>query len=200
MTDQQLLSDLIEARRAELGLSEREFFHAIGIRNPNKGPAMMEHIRTGRMKSMVHMRRQIATALQVSIDEIDAAIDASTRWRAAMLNEAWRAAFRPHAVLTTSREIPSPIFAAALTGAERKLYVSFLEGLPELRWPEHVAALLPEGLPGFGRVTGFVINYTPDRAVRFDREARPVETLKEAYRRGSIWMRGISAAAIGVPE
>ena len=53
-------------------------------------------------------------------------------------------------------------------------------------------------MESFDRVTGFVINYTPDRAVRFDRNASPIEELKHAYRRGSLWMRGLSAAAIGI--
>jgi hypothetical protein len=38
----------------------------------------------------------------------------------------------------------------------------------------------------FGRATGFIINYTPDHAVRFDLEGRPVEALAQAYRPGEV--------------
>jgi hypothetical protein len=38
----------------------------------------------------------------------------------------------------------------------------------------------------FGPTTGFIVNYTPDHAVRFDAEGRPVETLARAYRPGEV--------------
>jgi hypothetical protein len=36
----------------------------------------------------------------------------------------------------------------------------------------------------FGRATGFIVNYSPDHAVRFDLEGKPVEVLDRAYRLG----------------
>ena len=36
----------------------------------------------------------------------------------------------------------------------------------------------------FGRAIGFVVNYSPDEAVRFDLEGKPVEVLDRAYRLG----------------
>jgi hypothetical protein len=30
----------------------------------------------------------------------------------------------------------------------------------------------------FGATTGFIVNYTPDHAVRFDLEGRPVDTIR----------------------
>ena len=41
-------------------------------------------------------------------------------------------------------------------------------------------------VPFFGPTTGFVINYTPDRAVRFDLEGNPVECLPCAYFPGDV--------------
>ena len=38
----------------------------------------------------------------------------------------------------------------------------------------------------FGATTGFIVNYTPDHAVRFDLEGRPTETLSRAYRPGEV--------------
>jgi hypothetical protein len=38
----------------------------------------------------------------------------------------------------------------------------------------------------FGPATGFVVNYTPDHAVRFDLQGRAVETLAQAYRPGEV--------------
>ena len=38
----------------------------------------------------------------------------------------------------------------------------------------------------FGATTGFIVNYTPDHAVRFDLKGRPVETLTCAHRPGEV--------------
>ena len=38
----------------------------------------------------------------------------------------------------------------------------------------------------FGATTGFVVNYDPDHAIRFDLEGNPVEVLNHAYRPGEV--------------
>ena len=50
---------------------------------------------------------------------------------------------------------------------------------------------VPEEVLAFGKVEGFVINYTPDHAIRFDLLGNPVETLGAAYRRGAAQMNDI---------
>ena len=40
-------------------------------------------------------------------------------------------------------------------------------------------------LPSFGAATGFIVNFTPDHAVRYDIDGHPVETLGRAKRLGS---------------
>ncbi len=53
----------------------------------------------------------------------------------------------------------------------------------------------------FGPTTGFIVNYTPDHAVRFDLEGKPVETLAHAYRPGEVTLylggREIPPATLG---
>ena len=53
----------------------------------------------------------------------------------------------------------------------------------------------------FGPTTGFIVNYTPDHAVRFDLEGRPVETLTRAYRPGEVTVilgrRPVSGESLG---
>ena len=41
-------------------------------------------------------------------------------------------------------------------------------------------------LPAFGRPTGVVVNYTPDRAVMFSLEGKALEILPRAYRVGKV--------------
>ena len=41
-------------------------------------------------------------------------------------------------------------------------------------------------VPYHGRTTGFIVNYTPDRAVRFDLDGNPVEHFDRAYIPGQV--------------
>jgi len=38
----------------------------------------------------------------------------------------------------------------------------------------------------FGPTTGFIVNYTPDYAVRFDVDGNPIEVLGRAYSPGKV--------------
>ena len=41
---------------------------------------------------------------------------------------------------------------------------------------------IPDALPGFGRPIGVLVNYTPDRAIRFDLDGNALEILPRAHR------------------
>jgi hypothetical protein len=41
---------------------------------------------------------------------------------------------------------------------------------------------IPDALPAFGRPTGVIVNYTPDRAIRFDLNGNVLEILPRAHR------------------
>jgi hypothetical protein len=51
---------------------------------------------------------------------------------------------------------------------------------------------LPTGIPAFGRPVGVIINYSPDRAIRFDLSGKPLEIFSQALRAGrtSLHIRG----------
>jgi hypothetical protein len=61
---------------------------------------------------------------------------------------------------------------------------------------------LPEGVPAFGKPMGFVINYSPDKAVRFDSNGQPIAMLDKAVRPGTAFLRlggrAITAEALGL--
>ena len=191
------LKELVANRMEVLGLSDRDFTRLLGIRNPNKARAFIERAQADDMKGMVHMRHQIANALQVPVFEVENAIQASKQADFQRHDAEYRAIFKPHAMLTTTYSVPQPIHAALLTGAPEKLRIEIPADLPKVRWPQFVADQLPDGLPGFGWVTGFAINYSPDHAVYFDREANPYQVRNAAYRRGHGGMYGISPALFG---
>jgi hypothetical protein len=184
------LYQLVETRLRELGLSKEGFTEKLGIKHPAKAQNLFRKLQADDMRNMPHMRRSFATVLRVPQGAVDEAILASRDLRFERQDAAWRAEFRPHAVLTTAHNIPQPIFATAMTGADKKLSTVLPEAMAAIQWPKWVLERLPIGLPGFGKVTGFVINYTPDHAVRFDLEGNPVKTLDKAYWRGRVYMQG----------
>ena len=110
---------------------------------------------------------------------------------------AWRAAFRPHAVVQTEHTVPTQITICGLTGGARRLLVIPIDAdQPPITYIEQAVAGLhkryrvPEdgrlGIPFFGRALGLIINYTPDQALRCDLHGTPLEALPSAYRVGEV--------------
>jgi len=176
---------LIQTECARTVVNEQEFTRLLGIKKFHKAKSFIEQVNGNRMKKMIHMRHQMVDVLDVTIGQVDEAIQASKDAYYGRIDAAWRATFQPHAVLITANRIPSPIFVAALTGSAQKLYIDPPANISKLAWPGWLVKHVPEGLPAFGKVKGFVINYTPDHAIRFDLLGNPIEALDSAYRRGT---------------
>jgi hypothetical protein len=100
----------------------------------------------------------------------------------------WRAAFRPHAIIATDRSVPSPIFVAALIRVEKILRIDFDTSLPEATFVQQALAKLPEQTIAFGRPTGVTVNFSADRAVRYDLKGEPIETFTAAIRCGKAYL------------
>lgn len=191
------LQVLIEKECTRMGVTDLEFTRLIGIKKFHKVKPFIKQVKGNQMGKMIHMRHQMANVLDVPIEKLDRAIQASKDAYYGKIDADWRAAFQPHAVLVTANKIPRPIFVAVMTGSAQKLYIIPPDSLSKLSWPVWLARNVPEELPAFGKIEGFVINYTPDHAVRFDLVGNPVETLNSTYRRGLGHMRGISPQVIG---
>lgn len=69
------------------------------------------------------------------------------------------------------------------------LVVTFTDGFQAYAYVQayvqHVLDQLPDGLPFFGDVTGFAVNYTPDHATIHDRVGRITQILDQAYQLGA---------------
>ena len=76
------------------------------------------------------------------------------------------------------------IFAAAFLGSEKFLRIDFDVEKGPISFVQQVLLALPPKVPAFGQTLGFVINYSLDRAVRFD-STPPLPTLASSARRGS---------------
>jgi hypothetical protein len=100
------------------------------------------------------------------------------------------------------RVYPSPIFVAAIIGVEKLLCIDLDATQGPVSFVRQVLDRLPERVPAFGKAIGFVINYSPDKAVRFDPKGQPIAILDRAVRPGTAVLRlggrPIPAEALGL--
>jgi len=92
---------------------------------------------------------------------------------------------------------------AAIIGVEKLLRIDLDATQGPVSFVRQVLDRLPEGVPAFGKTAGFVINYSPDKAVRFDPNGQPVAILDKAVRPGTAVLlrlggRPIPAEALGL--
>lgn len=147
--------------------------------------------------------RALPTALEVPTKVVEYAIE-QTRLRIAKTQDAsqqareavWRAAFRPRPIILTERTVPQPIYVAAAIGVGRLLRIDFDLALSPLSYVNQAltgilgklvefriqTSRTPDEIPAFGRPIGMIVNFTPDRAVRFDLDGSALEILPRAYR------------------
>ena len=160
-------------RAQALGLSRRDLIKRFGYRELNSGHRALSNLLVmGEVPSFI--AKGLATALDLEQDLIDVALKATARQRhdearTRMLEheKAYRASFRPHLQIQTERQVPSPIFVAALLGTERLRIVHLpgeaLAGSDEER-DRIVGKIIVEHftvqrgqVPAFGEITGYVL-------------------------------------------
>ncbi len=207
------LAELVESRLRQLGLTPQALGFRLGYSNPAKACGRVQAICEGYLENRKSRAAlvQLADALELPADEVAHVIGltrASLAEENRIANEqlrrknhakeiAWRAEFKPHAVIIAERRIPSLItFCALAGGPEALLIIPFDLSQPPIRFVGQALALLPRKapvgangrryVPFLGEALGFIINYSPDRALRCDLEGNPIERLSAAYRVGQI--------------
>ncbi len=84
---------------------------------------------------------------------------------------------------------PSQITFYGMTGGpERwlKIPLDLLQSPVTFALQAHEFVRKTQFAPYHGRTTGFIVNYSPDSAVRFDRDGNPVEHFDKAYISGQV--------------
>jgi hypothetical protein len=112
-----------------------------------------------------------------------------SEWTADRRDAAWRLAFKPHAYLLGTHTRPSSITIFGISGgAKRWLTIPLDLAQPPVTFATQALGFVRQTpvVPFFGPTTGFVVNYTPDRAVCFDLEGNPVECFPRAYSPGEV--------------
>ena len=196
---------LIVDRSRLLDLSRPDLVRRAGYKNIAKGLRRLDELLAGDLDKTRALIRALPAALDAPTEVVEHAIE-ETRRQIAEAQEAakkareaaWRAAFRPHAIILAERTVPQPIFVAAIIGVERLLRIDFDLALPPVSYTSQALAgirrrlsefriesgRIPDALPAFGRPTGVIVNYTPDNAIRFDLHGNALEILQCADRLG----------------
>jgi hypothetical protein len=203
------IATLIRSRTIELGLSRGEFTKRLGYKNIAKGIRRIDALCEGDIEGTKQFLHVLPQALETSAETVKRALEETVReielaekQEAEARDKIWRENFRPHALILTERTVPSPIFVAAMIGVVKLLRIDLDATQRPVSFMRQVLDRLPEEVPAFGKTAGFVINYFPDKAVTFDPNGQPIETLDEAVRPGTAVLRlggrPIPAAALGM--
>jgi hypothetical protein len=192
------IHDLIENRQKQLGLGRNELGRRCGFKNLAKALRRIDGVCHGDLDSpgAKMVLDNLAVALEVDKVVVENAIAATAEIIAhanclaeAEREAAWRESFKPHAYLVGSQNRPSQITFYGLTGGpERWLKIPLDLSLSPLSYAvqAHEFVARTPFVPFFGPTTGFIVNYTPDSAVRFDLVGDPVEHFDKAYIPGQV--------------
>ena len=183
------LQRLIENRTNNLGIDRGELLRRMGYTNLVKGYRRLAEFESGNFKHAKQLRNMLASGLDLPVTEVDHEITQTWQQISDELDAEYRMKFHPHAIILTERTIPSPIFVAALMGVDRLLRIDFKKGSSPITYARLARKKLPEDVPAFGKTTGFVVNYAPDRAVEFDLDATCVRHLETAAKIGCARIR-----------
>jgi hypothetical protein len=180
----------------ELGLSRGELAKQLGYKNIAKGIRRIDILCDGDIEGTKHFLDVLPQALETSAETVKLALEQTVRelelaekQEAEARDKIWRENFRPHAIILTERTVPSPIFVAAMIGVEKLLRIDLDATQGPVSFVRQVLDRLPEGVPAFGKPIGFVINYSPDKAIRFDLKGQPIAVLDKAVRPGTAVLR-----------
>lgn len=205
------LAALIETRMQQLALDRAALGLRLGYQNPAKAAGRVYalcdgHITSTKSKTALH---GLPAAIDVPAEVVETAVNATLSFLAELKRQEdeklriargiedaeWRAAFIPHAIILGDRKIPTSITMCVISGGpERWLKIELDLSEPSNTFVQQALAALPSKLhlgkdgrltvPLFGYALGFIVNYSPDRAVRYDLKGNAVENLSEALRLG----------------
>ncbi|RZU98729.1 hypothetical protein [Spiribacter vilamensis] len=184
MTDTNPLKATVTERMETLAMTRGQLGRRLSNRNPSKALRRLDDYLARGASPSSDFTARLAEALETSPDALeDAVVDHRTQQQA-HAETRYRETFVAHAVWTTTRERPGSFAMAGLINAPARRVLRFPADLPDTEYVAYCRDNAPEGIPLYGHVTGFVINYHPDQAVRYDLEGERLETLAAAKRVG----------------
>ena len=180
------LPTFLKRRRKALGLRQIDVVRRMGYTNVAKGVRRLDALERGTGGLFPSLTQALANALSVQPKLLEDLVRESRNQESRDDMAAYRAHFRPHLVWDTTHDVPTQIFVAALCGGFEKMHGHFRQGSDPGTFIEQAKAMVPDsgGVPGFGKIVGFVVNYSPDEAIRYDLDGNMLERLPTARRIG----------------
>ena len=182
MPEATALERLLQERMAALGLSRGGVGQRLSPANPSKALRRLDDFTSHGVRPSEDLPERLAAMLEISEAELMAAARATREAIEARAEADYRARFQPHAVWTAVRSQPSSTAMAGFINAPARLVLLFPSDLSTQDFVPYCQAQAPKGVPLYGPVTGFIINYTPDEAVRYDLDGQTLETRDAAVR------------------
>ena len=190
------IETLIVDRSKALGLSRPDLVRRAGYRNVAKGLRRLDELCVGEMKTTASLIAGLPAALELPIEVISDTIrqtghqiEEAARIAEEKREAASRKSFRPCAYLLGTETRPTQITIYGMTGgSERWLKIPLDLSRPAVTFAVQAFAVASRTpvVPFFGETIGFIVNYTPDFAVRFDLKGDPVEAFDHAYSPGDV--------------
>jgi hypothetical protein len=181
---------LVEERRKELGLRKQDVVRKAGYTNVGKGCRRYDELLAGELHTSRGLIDRLPAALNLPPETVTEAVAETKRQHWARMDAEWRAAFKPHGIIITEHYIPTQITFAAITGADRHLWVNFEPGSKSITYIKQALKAVRQRSPirFYGRAIGVIVNFSPDSAVRFDLDGEAVDVLPRAYQIGQLTM------------
>ena len=226
MVIQSPLARLIHMRMEQLGIDAQALGIRLGYSNSAKAAGRVYALCDGHLESRRSKAAlaRLPEALELPSEVVEQAVTATEQLISGQMRQReenrrvardadgaeWRHRFSPHAIIYTARTIPSQITFCGLTGGvERWLIIRLDASLPPITFIQQALAALPDKLqprrdghlyvPFFANALGFIINYSPEYALRCSLSGMPLEVLPRAYKpeevNPSIGRRAISPRA-----
>ncbi len=148
---------------------------------------------SGDLETTQHLVAGLHTALEISIEAVTEGIEKTRQEMAEIqrrdaeeVDRAWRASFKSHAYFNTERTRPTSIALCGFAGRPERwlrLDLDLMKSPLTFARQALVQARAKTEIPFFWKD---VINYSPDRAVCFDLEGRPIDVLPKAWKPGEM--------------
>lgn len=176
------ISSLIASQIELLGTTRAKVARRMGYETKiAKGVRRLDALLAGDLRHVDKLRHRLAEGLSIELSVLDMKIEETRHVLRARDDRDYRVNFALHVVWKTVLSMPSPITIAAMAGVQRRL-LWYPKGIEPALVSEGAVEFMPEGVPCYGKVTGFYVNYAPDCAVQFNRQGEPLEVLSRAIR------------------
>ena len=109
---------LISDRLQDLKLTPVELVRRCGYKNLSKGLRRLAGARAGYFDGQAWLLHALPDALGVPPEKVQQAVEDTRRYLYEEKEAAWRAAFKPHAIIITERDRPTQIFVAFFIGID----------------------------------------------------------------------------------